>query len=418
MRTHPGGGLADCAARAGLTVVRRGVRRLSTGLADQAAFSLTTLCISIGALRGDAEGAAEFAILFLVLTMAAGFSRSITTEPVAQTLSLLTGEEVRRHVRVAGVTGLVVGLLAAAGTAAVVRPETSLGWWTVGLTVVVVATDSVRTAWLGARRPDRAVRMSAAQLVAGVAGLVLTLLGHPPVAALVPMVLMSALLIVLSLASGPAIPRRELLPHHWYYAAEWLFTGGLRQSSGLVVAAQGLTVLPLLLRATGVVFGPLTALSQAAASLAVPELAALRTRRPSLLRPALVLSAALVLVSVVYSAVVLLLPDRLLATVLGETWAHYEPVLLAAVVYTVLAPASMGPLVALRSHGFARSSLGAKIVLGVIQLVLPVVGVSVGGAAGFFWGAAAGQAVSGIYSAVVLRRAERIPAGVPVGTAG
>jgi hypothetical protein len=63
--------------------VRRGVRRISWGLVDQGGNSLTTLCVSIGVLQGPAPAATEFALVFLVFTMAVGVGPSKTNQPVA-----------------------------------------------------------------------------------------------------------------------------------------------------------------------------------------------------------------------------------------------------------------------------------------------------------------------------------------------
>jgi len=399
-------------------VVRHGARRLSWGLIDQGASSLTTLCVSIGVLQGSTDGATEFALIFLMHSLAVGFSRSITTEPVAQDLALQSADRVRALVRVSAFTGVAVGLVTALLAAAFVRPDTAVGLWSLAFPLVVVGTDSLRAAWIGARQPARAVPYSGAQTAAAAAGLVLTLVTGDPLWSLVPVVVVSAALTLAGLWRGPALVRAQLVPHHWYYAAEWLFTSGLSQSSGLVVAAQGLPLLPLLLRAQGVLFGPLSSLAQAVAALAVPEFAALRRRRPALLWPAVALSAFLMISSAVYSAVLLLVPEDVLSRVLGETWLEYRPVLLPSIVMIVVAVAPMGPLVSLRAHGYARASLGAKVAVGLVRLVLPLLGVMVAGVAGFFWGSALASVIGGVWSLVTLRNAERRAPAEPVGAVG
>jgi hypothetical protein len=393
--------------------VRRGVRRISWGLVDQGGNSLTTLCVSIGVLQGPAPAATEFALVFLVYTMAVGFARSITTEPVAQDLALYPHDRLLRHVRASARTGSLVGLSAALLAAALVRPDTAVGMWSLGFVVVLVATDAVRAAWVGARRPAAAVRFSGAQLLAAAAGLVVTLLTGESVWALAPVVAVSAVLALAALLSGPAVARADLLPPHWYYAGEWLFTSGLSQSSGLIAAAV-LPVLPLLIRAQGVLFGPLSALAQAVAALAVPEFAALRRRRPSLLGPAAALTGLLVAVAAAYAGAVLLLPEAVPARLLGEAWTEYRPVLLASIAVVVLTNAPMSPLVALRAHGYARTSFGVTVALGMGHLLLPLAGVAVAGLAGFFWGAALSSLIGCGVAMVALRRAEVRWGGEPV----
>jgi uncharacterized membrane protein len=395
-------------------MVRHGVRRLSWGLVDQGSNSLTTLCVSIGVLQGPTTAAAEFALVFLLYGMAVGFSRSITTEPVVQDLALYPHERLLAHVRMSGCKGAVVGLLTALLAVAVVRPETGVGLWSLAFPIVLVATDSVRAAWIGARLPATAVRYSLAQVVAAAIGLLISLLTDQPVWALLPVIAVSAVLALAAVVTGPALTRAALLPSHWFYAGEWLFTSGLSQSSGLL-ATQALPLLPLLIRAQGVLFGPLSALAQAVAALAVPEFAVLKRRRPSLLGPAAGLTALLTLIAAVYAAFVLLLPDSVAAGLLGETWSEYKPVLLPSIALVVLTTAPMSPLVALRAHGYARTSFGLTIALGVGHLLLPLAGVLVAGLAGFFWGAALSSAIGCVVAMAVLRRAEGRRSAEPVG---
>jgi hypothetical protein len=394
-------------------MARRRLRRLSWGLTDQAFSSLTTLCISVAALRGSAEGAAEFAVVFLLHSLAVGFCRSITTEPVAQDLPAWSDEQVRSHVRAAGLTGVGVGLLSALLSAALVRPETALGLWTLAFMLGVVPTDAIRAAWIGARRTARAVPLSSAQLLAAVSGLVAVLMTGAAPWALVPVALVSVVLTLLSVAGGPPGGRAALRPRHWVYAAEWSFTSGLAQSSSLVVTGLGLPLLPLLVRAQGVLFGPLSTLIQAVAALAVPEFAT--SRRARMQRPALALSFGLVALCGLYSAVALLVPDEVPAALLGSAWASFAPVLPAAAAAIVAGGLSMGPLVALRALGAARSSLGARGVIGILRLVLPVGGALLWGPGGFFWATAVAGVLGGGWAALVLRRIERTAPAEPVG---
>jgi hypothetical protein len=396
-------------------MLRHGMRRLSWGLVDQAGNSLTTLGVSVGVLHGGSKTAAtEFALVFLMYGMAVGFARSITTEPVAQDLALYPRDRLLAHVRMSGCKGAAVGLTTALLAAALLRPETGVGLWSLAFTITMVATDSVRAAWIGARSPATAVRYSAAQVVAAGAGCVITLLTGRAVWALVPLVAVSTVLVLAAVISGPAIRGRDLLPRHWFYMGEWMFTSGLSQSSGLLVA-QAMPVLPLLIRAQGVLFGPLSALAQAVAALAVPEFASLRRRRPSLLGPAAGLTATLIVIAAVYAGVVLLVPESLSAHVLGEAWPEYRAVLLPSIAMIVLTSAPMSPLVALRAHGYAGTSLRVTVAIGVGHLLLPLVGVLAAGLAGYFWGAALSSTMGCLVAMSALQRAESARTAEPVG---
>ncbi|HEX2075219.1 MAG TPA: hypothetical protein VHF92_15650 [Geodermatophilus sp.] len=374
--------------------------------------------MSIGVLQGGTRDAVEFAFVFIGVGLAVGFCRSITTEPIAEDLPALPQERVRAHVRASGTVGLAVGLVAALLCALLVRPDTAVGLWSLALPLLLVPVDAVRAAWTGARRAHRAAPLSLAQLAAGSTGLAAALLTGRAEWALAPVVVVSGVLVALALvAAGPRVPGTSLRPRHWIYAVEWSLTYGLAQSSGLVLAGFGLPLLPLLLRAQGVVFGPLSPLAQAVAALAVPEFAAVRRRRPALLSAAVGLSVLLVALSAAYAVVVLLLPDAVTAAVLGSAWQHYAPVLVASAAAVVAAGAPMGPLVAMRAHGAPRTSLVCRIVLGSAGLLLPVPAALLWGASGFFWATAAASLLGAGWSVRALRLLERRPVerrGAPV----
>jgi hypothetical protein len=192
-------------------VARNRLRRLSWGLIDQGAGSLTTLCLSIAALRGSADGAGEFALVFLVHSLAVGFARSITTEPLAQELPGFPTEQVRLHVRAACLTGLAVGSLSALLSAVLVRPDTALGLWSLAFTVVITATDSARAAWIGARRTTRALPISLGQLAGAIGGLAWVTVTGVAGWALAPIVVVSGLLTLAGLV-GPPVAAAALRP--------------------------------------------------------------------------------------------------------------------------------------------------------------------------------------------------------------
>jgi hypothetical protein len=395
-----------------IRVGRHRLRRLTWGLTDQAAGSLTSLALSVAVLRASAEGAAQFAVVFLVHALAVGFCRSITTEPVAQELPAWSDDAVRGHVRRSAATGLLVGVLSAAVSAALVRPDSAVGLLSLAFTLLAVPTDAVRGAWIGAGRARAAAPYSLLQLVAALAGLVAVLLTGSGPWALLPVVAVSGSLTAVALVRGPRLELAALRPRHWIYAAEWSVTFGMGQSSGLVVSAIGLPLLPLLVRAQGVLYGPMSTAAQAVAVLAVPEF--VTARRTRFLAPAVVLSAVLTAGCALYAVLVLVVPESWPAALLGHAWESFRPVLPAAGAAFVAGGLAMGPLVALRAQGAARSSLRTKLVIGVVRLVLPVAAVVPWGAAGFFWGSAAAGLLGGVWAVLALHRLEAAPVGHPV----
>jgi hypothetical protein len=111
---------------------------------------------------------------------------------------------------------------------------------------------------------------------------------------------------------------------------------------------------------------------------------------------------------------VLVVPESWPAALLGHAWESFRPVLPAAGAAFVAGGLAMGPLVALRAQGAARSSLRAKLVIGVVRLVLPVAAVVPWGAAGFFWASAAAGLLGGVWAVLALHRLEAAPVGHPV----
>ena len=305
------------------------VRRLSWGLIDQASASITTLCISIAALQGPTAAAAEFAVVFVGFSLATGFCRSITTEPLAPELPGFPEPDVRGHVRAAAMTGLVIGLLAALLCAVLLRPDTTLGLWSLALPLAGVPVDAARAAWIGSRRANRAARLSMTQLAAAGVGVVLTLVTGSAGWAVAPLALVSGLLTVGALfRSGPGISWGRLRPRHWVYAAEWSLTYGLAQSSSLVLATLGSAAAPTAAARPG---GGLRSAVLARAGGRGPGGPRVRVPPSQAPGPAdrggRALGAPHRRLGDV-RRLVLLLPDAVLAAVLGSTWQEYEPVLL------------------------------------------------------------------------------------------
>jgi hypothetical protein len=103
-----------------------------------------------------------------------------------------------------------------------------------------------------------------------------------------------------------------------------------------------------------------------------------------------------------------------LATVLGSAWSAYHPVVLGSAAAVAVAGATMGPLVAMRAHGAARTSLTCRVVMGVAGLLLPVGAALVWATPAYFWASAVAAVLGGAVCLLALRAVERRPAPLPV----
>jgi O-antigen/teichoic acid export membrane protein len=178
-----------------------------------------------------------------------------------------------------------------------------------------------------------------------------------------------------------------------YLVAENILGVGLAQVGILMVGVVGSASDVGSLRAAQVLLGPLNIVVTAALLFGIPEVARRKTMSE---RDRWLfcwgLSAALCVVSLGYSAVLLLLPDSVGVHLLGDTWSGAQTVLLAMCTLSLAIAVGVGPGITLYGLGRVRTTFGLNLVKAPLLVVLLTVGIWWQGAVGAAWALAATEA--------------------------
>ncbi|TDB79764.1 hypothetical protein [Micromonospora sp. KC721] len=206
------------------------------------------------------------------------------------------------------------------------------------------------------------------------------------------------------------------------YGAQFLVTAGSAQLALTAVAvAAGMAVVGAL-GAGRTLLGPAALLVGSATALVIPRLAGARSAGAAVRRRGAVRVAAVLLaVTAPAGLAVLLLPDVVGRTVLGDNWRHAQPLLALLAVETVAAGTAMVAFAGHRVQGAARRALLIGSILGVLRIPLVTAGAVLRGATG----AAVALALLGLLSALawwgsylhLLSRAGRVDVPVPAASA-
>ena len=204
---------------------------------------------------------------------------------------------------------------------------------------------------------------------------------------------------------------RELVAR---YVVEFLAITGTAQLVLFGIgAAAGLAALGGV-RAGMVLLGPLNILLFGAGLAALPELARLvRTAPRRLVAATLLLAGVLVAAAAGLGTTLLLLPESVGRSLVGEVWAPAREVLLPLTIHVAAVGTSVAAGTGLRAVADARSSLRAAISASPAILAGAVGGAAVAGAEGAAWGLACGQVTSACIWWRFLLRSVRRPRPEP-----
>jgi O-antigen/teichoic acid export membrane protein len=368
---------------------------------DQALSSLTNFVLGVLVARSvSAFDFGAFSIAFTSYFMMLGVSRALATEPFVVRFPGLPDEEWRRGVRAASGSALAVGIALGVVTVAIgLLISGSLGTALLILGVLLpglLLQDCWRFVFFAHRRGASAFfndLLWAVVLLPSVA--ILSAVGQASVASLMlAWGAAAAAGAVFGIAQSRAMPQplqiipwlreqRDLAPR--FFGEFAVRTAGGQLGTYGIGAVVGLAAVGAL-RAGDMLLGPINILSLAIGMAGVPE--AVRLARTNLVRfrsAAVLLSAAMVAVVVVWGGISLLLPASVGTQILGPSWAGARTLLLPLVIAQAGAAALAGPATGLRALAAAQRTLRLRVVLSVVTLVVTIASAAIGGVVAAAW---------------------------------
>lgn len=386
------------------TGVKHVLRRASWSLVDQGLSAASNLLLSIIVARQLAASSfGAFAIAFLTFGLVIAVTRSTIGSPLQISYSGAPVDRWRQATRSALASALVVGAIVGGVLVVIgllIGGATGTALIAVGACMPgLIAQDTCRMAFFSSGRAKQAAindalwtalefAALAAMVAGGVRNVGLFILAWGVSATV------AAVAGILVLGTWPQFrgclrwlfAQRSLTG---YLLAENLLGEGLAQVAILFVGVAGSPTDVGSLRAGQVLLGPLNVLVTAIAVFGIPEIARRRDASPrQRQRFCWVLSGGVTLICLVYSCVVLLLPDSIGHQLFGDTWDGAQTVLLAMCALYLAVAIGVGPGVTLFGMGQARASFTLNLVKAPLLLVTLSVGIWHSGAVGAAWGLA------------------------------
>lgn len=410
--------------------VRKVAGRVSWTVVDQVLSALSNFLLSVLVARtvsADVFGA--FSMAFLIFTFLIGVTRALIGQPLQITFASAEPAAFRMATRSALGAAVLVGVVC--GALCVLGGVLTGGELATALIVLgvclpgLLAQDISRMAFFARGRPAAAAGIDAlwaallfpALLVAQLLGLAdigwpLALWG---VSALIAALVGLRLLGATPRMGGAARWGWQQRPLTGYLLAEYVMTAGVGQIGILAVALTGDAAGVGSLRAAQVLLGPLGILVAASFLFAIPEIA----RRPdisagALTKLALTMISAMGGITAVYCVVVLLLPDGIGVSLLGDTWSGAQTVLLPMSVTAFFAALGTAPASVLYGLGQARKTFSIQVWKAPLLVVLLAVSIPVWGAVGAAWAIAVTEIVTLPLWLVKARTAVRERSAAPV----
>jgi O-antigen/teichoic acid export membrane protein len=401
------------------------VRKGGWNVVDQglSAASNVALAIAVANFVSAAEFGA-FAIAFMVYGIAVAATKSLVGQPLQMRYSSASPDDQRARIQQAIGSALALAALGSVVTALVggFVPGT-VGDSLLALAVVLpalLAQDSCRMAMFTLGKPAAAAAIDAIWTVLQFVLIALAIVtGHQRQvwllillwgvgAGLSALVGLALLKVWPDLRGGLAWLRAER------HLTRYLFPEYLM---GLGAAQLGLVLVGVLataedvgfLRAAQVLLGPLGIVSVAALQFAVPEMSArpdLTSRQRAVVAAGV--SAALGLISVVYLALLLLIPERVGAALFGESWTGAALVLLPMGLAALASGQSYGPMAALYALGRAQWTFRISLLRGPLTLAAVLIAAVFWAAPGAAWALFAAEAVVLPAWLFTLRKALRV----------
>jgi O-antigen/teichoic acid export membrane protein len=358
------------------------LRHAGWGFVDQGLSSLTNFGVGVAAARTSTTAEfGAFSVAFATYLIGVGVVRALISEVYAVRYADdvdLEAPPRQRYPDVRGAWGaaLIVALLgsvacAVAGALSSGDLRASFFVLAVGLPILVLH-DVARFICITRRDAFGAMLFDLAWVIAFGGGLIVATVGSGFPGAIVTFELWvfgaacGLLVAVIRLRALPAIRAGyAFVKGVWRYSAryvgDWVALGATVQFGYyLLGATAGLAVVGEL-RAAMLLIGPLNIVVAGAATIAVPELRRHYRNRERSLKPATLLTAGLVGMTLLWFGMIVLIPEDLLRDILGDAAADAASFLPFLLLYSVINMAAQGPIVALRATGNARRGTRASV---------------------------------------------------------
>jgi len=409
------------------TVTRAVVGRLSWGLADQAASSLSNFAVGVYVARSLGLTAfGVFSLAWVTYGVVLSVSRGLATDPLVVRFSGVPDASWRGAVARSSGTALGVGAVIGAGClAAGPVLGSSVGPAFVCLGVVLpglLLQDAWRYSFFAAGAGRKAFvndvvwgvalvpAMVVAARVGSVAAFVLAWGGSAAVAALYGC-FQSGIRPRLTGAREWVRDHRDL---GYRYLVENTSVSGASQlrayGLGAIVGVGAVGVI----RGSELLLGPFLAVLMGLTLVTVAEAARMLRQAPHRLgRFCLLLGGGQAVAALLWGAVLLLMPDRAGELVLGDVWPGASELIVPATLSVAGAGLGSGAAAGLRALGAARLSLRCQLFASASYAGGGIGGAAVGGTIGSAWGvataSACGSAVWWLQLRSALRERHRTP---------
>ncbi|WP_063726510.1 hypothetical protein [Streptomyces sp. RTd22] len=391
------------ATRPGGSAKRALVGRLSWGLADQAASSISNFAVGIYVARSLGVTAfGVFSLAWVTYGVVLNVSRGLATDPLVVRFSGVSDASWRGAV--ARSTGTALGVGAAIGAACLVTGLTvggRLGPAFVALGVMLpglLLQDAWRFAFFAAGTGRKAflndvvwgVALVPAMLVAARAGTVAAYLlawGASATVAAAYGYLQSGIRPRVAKARGWLREQRDL---GYRYLVENTCLSGASQlrayGLGAIVGVGAVGAV----RGAELLLGPFLAVLMGLSLVTVPEAARVLRQAPHRLgRFCLFLGGGQAVGALLWGSALLLMPDRLGEFVLGDVWSSASELIVPVTLGVAGAGLGTGAAAGLRALGAARRSLRSQLIASACYVIGGLGGAAVSGTVGSAWGVAA-----------------------------
>jgi O-antigen/teichoic acid export membrane protein len=378
-----------------LRQVRRVGSRLSWGIADQAAFSLTNFLLNVFVAR--TLGAAQFGaftLAYVTYGVANNVLRGLSIEPLLVRFSATSMKTWRRATSDSTGTALLVGLATgccALAAGIVMRGTTGLAFFGLGLVLPgLMLQDSWRYAFFAAGQGHHALINDVLCIVVEIPLLfVPKATGHANVfwflLAWGAGAAAGAVAGAFQARVAPSLTRSlSWLKVHRDLGPRFLVENVGTNAAGTLRTYAASSLLGLesvgYMQAANVLMGPLNILLSGISMITIPEAAALMRRAPkkALLYCAAVSTGQMLLGVLGTVALLLGLPLGFGHLMLGSIWEKAYPLVIPTALVVIASCAGSGAGTGLHAMGAAKRSLRVALITAVLSLSLAITGAALG----------------------------------------